>query len=238
MLTKQIISEIIGDLRALRIDDRISKRFTCLAYVHINVLSKLRGFNAIFLRRENDQLSLYKQDIWFPIECLEMEIVESTTCKEVTVDKIVPFSRSKQKLPKIYSFKNGLLIRDVESLDNGRTYTYTTPREYEKKMKREYVDKSKRYFWITDGHIVIPEEVSVVSVSACFVDVAEARQLNACSCPDCIEPLEEEFLSPEHVLAVVKQETIKDLFQFYKRVVLDENSDNDTNIKTEARNAS
>ena len=45
--------------------------------------------------------------------------------------------------------------------------------------------------------------------------------------------MDDEFPCPPHLLSTVKQETIKDLFNFYKRNILTNVDALDTNIKTE-----
>jgi hypothetical protein len=212
MTNKEAISEVINDLKALRVDDRISERY---------VLSKLKHYNSLFLKRENDQLRLFWYDnIWLTVECIDMEEVPYSECADIRIPNVNQFVRSKNKVADIYSYKNGPLVRELMSLDEGNLYHITTPREYANILKREFPG-TKRYFWFRNGHLVIPKfSVKQVSITAVFKDPEKARAMSSCT-DKCMEPLEEEFPCPEHLYEVVKQETIKDLFTYYKRTIPD-----------------
>lgn len=258
MTNKEIIAEVINDLRALQIDDRVSQRF---------VLSKLKNLNALYLKRENDQLRLYDDNnVWFTIECLEMEVIDPKNypdgCKGANViNKIHSYTRSKFPVPEIYSSKIGPLIREVQTMDDASFYQPTTPIEYGRIVQREFRNPNIKYFWF-DGmkRLVIPNSQSkMVTLTASFREPYLARLIDACKTltetvssfvPDntcqgdvtskvimthCPEPLEDPFLCPSHLLAVVKQDTTKDLFDFYKRNITDPVPDGDNNSKQDRK---
>lgn len=232
MLIKEIISEIVNDLRALGLDDRVSKRY---------ILSKLKDNAALFIKRENDLYRLFNyQDIWTTIDCLEMEQSNQIECCCISIDRCKSFMRSKHKLPTIYTYKGGPLIREVMSIDGTFTYQGTTPLGYKRILDREFKDKSLRYYWFENEHLVIPDsEVNVVRLTAYFRDVSKLSSINSCNEDEnnkCINPLEEEFQCPSHLLSTVKTETINNLFHYYKRNVLDTNPNNDLNMKQGKQN--
>lgn len=223
MLNKEIVSEIINDLRALQIDDRISERY---------VLSKLRDFLGIFLRRENDQLRLYYYDyIWTTIDCLEMEEVSTTECLSTTNCKITKLTKSILPIPELYSYKNGPLVKEVFSVDEGVVYQPSTQMDFNKILKREFNNNFK-YYWFRNGHLYIPNGPDVVLFTGCFKIQSDALKLCSCNKIECIEIMEDEFPCPAHLLSTVKQETVKDLYNFYKRSIVDSVGDNDPNNKT------
>jgi hypothetical protein len=219
MTNKEIISEVVNDLRALQVDDRVSERY---------VLSKLRYYNALFLKRENDQLRLfYDNNIWTPIDCLQMEPIDAVQCLDIRIPISTPFARSVHPIPEIYSYKNGPIIREVSPLDGAKTYLPSTPNDYLKIIKREYRDPNQRYYWFQGDHLVVANSQQLkLTLNACFVDAAKAKLLNSCG-------TDQSCTAPGHLVGAVKQETLKDLFNFYKRNIKDEVSDLDNNTKTE-----
>lgn len=223
---REAISDIINDLRKLSIDDRISERF---------VLSKLKEFNALYLKRENDKRRLfYYDDIWQEIPCIEMKEVDYINCGNINAPRYIRYTKSVEPLPEFYTYANGNLIRDVVSIDGGYDYQPLNERDYRKVLKREFSFEN-RYYWITNGHLVIPNGPLKVTVTGCFIDPDKAEMLNSCNKESCINVLDHKFPCPAHLYAVVRQETTKDLFSFYNRNIIDELPDMDNNIKSESQ---
>lgn len=260
MTNREIISEVINDLRALHVDDRVSERY---------VLNKLKTVNALLLKRENEQLRLYDDNnVWFPIECLEMEPLDPKSypdgCKGANViAKIHSYTRSIYPIPQIYSSRNGALIREILTMDDGGIYRPTTPQEYARIVNREFQDPNIRYFWF-DGQqrLVIPNsDTRLVSMTASFMEPWKAMLIDACRTKSkvtvsttqgdgcvattnqttvstvCPEPLDDPFLCPTHLLSTVKELATKDLYTFYKRNITDPVPDGDNNSKQDRKSA-
>lgn len=256
MTNREIISEVVGDLRALQVDDRISERY---------VLAKLKMVNALLLKRENEQFRLYDDNnVWFPIECLQMEYVPAKSVPDgkssIVINKDVGFSRSLYPIPQLYSTKTGPLIREIQTMDDVGSYQPTTPLEYRRILNREFKNPNIRYFWF-DGQnrLVIPNSTTeVVAMTASFVEPWKAKMIDSCACPvrvassvvsnpacpddivysdsePCPEPLDDPFLCPTHLLSTVKEMASKDLYDFYKRNITDPVPDNDNNSKTDKK---
>ena len=214
---RQAISEVVGDLRALQMDDHISNRY---------VLSKLKGYNAIFIKREADQRRLYKSsDVWYTIECFEMKPAKVSDCCNISIPFCSTFMKSVKKIPETYSTNFGNIIREVSSINNEVQYEQVTPRQYAAIQLRPFKSKKKRYYWIENDHIIIPNsEVELIKITAGFKDVFEAKKASACYNSakfPCEGPLDQTFLCPEYLWEVVRSEAVKDLFNFYKRTVPD-----------------
>ena len=228
MTNNAIISEIINDLRAMSIDDRISKRF---------VLSKLRGFASLYIKRENDLMKLFKYSSLFtPVSCIKMLPANERECCDIIISKCKSYAKSEKRLPAIYTWRNGLVIMSLISL-GGIEYREITPKEYDRILKREFIDKTKKYFWIEDGHIIIPDsEVEFVELTAYFENEFDAKLISECQdkteSNSCRNPYDDEFKCPGHLLAIIKDDTIKNLFNYYKRNIVDELSDLNSNNKT------
>lgn len=230
MTNSQVTSDVVNSLRAVTLDDRISERF---------VLAKLRDCLGTYLKRENDVLRLYYySDIFTTISCLEMEPIDSQSCLGIDIPKVNTYMWSKEVIPTIYSYKNGPIIREIFPIDEGNSYQPSSPIDFIKVTKREF-QGPLRYYWFRNGHLVLPVDPNrltapeAVLVTACFIEQNKALSLCTCNKVTCVDPMEDEFPCPPHLLSTVKQETLKDLFNFYKRNIIDALPDSDPNSKSE-----
>lgn len=232
MKNKEIISEIRNDLRALNIDDKISARY---------ILAKLRGFLALYLKRENDQFRLHNLDgVWTTVECVPMVPSNNVECCGIVIPKCKLWMKSKTDIPDSYTSKYGPLLKNVTSMRGDIEFHKTTPQDYAKMLNRRYLDRSKKYYWIENKRIVIPDtEVEYINFDIGAKEHGKALKMSECNpggcSPDnkCWEPLEEEFPCPAYLEAQVKSDTIANLYNFYKRTVVDEMPNLDVNQKTE-----
>jgi len=227
MTNRAIISEITNDIKAYNIDDRVSQRY---------ILNKLRDIAALYIKRENDVFRLYnQQDIWYTINCLEMEPADITKCCDIRIDNCKFLMRSVDELPEIFTYKGGAIIREVMSMDGSKNFLFTTPTAYRDITNREFIDKRLKYFWIENNHIIIPDsQVKSIKITAFWRDISKAKQLG-CTNKDentCISPLDEEFQCPVHLLSTVKEQCLNQLLNGFKRVVPDEWGNSDNNMKT------
>jgi len=232
MKNKEIVSEIINDLRALNIDDRISSRY---------VLSKLRGFLALYIKRENDQRKLYDYDtLWLTVPCVEMEPANDIECCGVVIPKCKTWMRSKKAIPEIYITGQGPAIQQLQSARGDIVFIKSTLKDYLKASARRWQNKENKYFWIENNHLVVPDsEIELVTLVAYFKDKKAGKELSGCPETDCGEkdpkcnlPMDEDFDCPDYLLAQVKQDTITNLFNFYKRNIVDDVPNLSTNQKT------
>ena len=223
---REVISEVRIDLRANNIDDWLPS-----AYIH----SKLIDATSLFVKREADDKRLQRYpDLWVTIECLEMEEVDLIQCCDLDIPKCKTVMRSKKKLPNAFSTRFGYVLK-VSSVDYDRDYLPTTPREYKYITNREFVDKSKRYYWIENGHLSIPGSlVQNVRVRGMFLNKAEALKFNACGNLDggCINFLDQDFVAPEHLLKNIKDAVVMSILNSYKQLQADELPNLNSNEKT------
>lgn len=222
---REIISDITNSLKGNRLDGKLSKRF---------ILSKLNAFAALYIRRENDQLRLWNYpDLWLTIDCIEMEEVDNRSCNGISFNNCSFLMRSVEKIPELYSYKNGLLIKDVYSMDRSQKFDLTTIRTYQNIQNREFKNKNLKYFWIENNHLYIPDsQIHLISLTGLFKNKSEAKKISSCleEQDNCETILDSEFICPEHLLSTVKREVMQDLFNSFK-IPFDENSNLDTNIK-------
>lgn len=223
LTNRQIISDIVGDLRAVNLDDKVSKR-----YIH----HKLLDFTALMIKRDTDNRRVLNiSDIWLDVPCVEFEQVPLATVSNEDIPNCITVSRSKKKVPEtMETFYKELL--EVHNPFYAKEFRQITPKQYKDIKLREFQDKRIKYFWLQNGHIIIPDSlIAEATVRGVFINTAEAKKLSACNTVKCISLLDERFICPDYLVPVVKQEVLKDLFNFYKRNILDEDPNLDTNDK-------
>lgn len=210
----QVISDIRNDLRAVNLDDYIPAK-----YLH----NKLLDTAKLFIKREADnmKLQLYPS-IWVTIDMFQMEETTLIGCSDVAIPKCDKIMKSKLQLPAIYTTRYGYLL-NISSLDYNRNYTQITPRDYANIKTRRYQDPNKRYFWIYNGYLVIPDAmVESVTLRAVFCDKAQGLKLEGCGTSSCIRLLDQEFTVPGHLLDDVKNATAIKILSGRQRVQPDE----------------
>jgi hypothetical protein len=225
MKNREIISEVRNSLRAASLDDWIPAKF---------IFFKLKGIASLFIKREADDKRLFRYtELWATIKCLEMEEEDLVNCCDITIPNCTKVMRSKEKLPEVYSTRFGYLM-NVTSVDYDRDYIPTNPQQYKYTKSREFIDKRKRYYWIENGHLVIPDSlVSVVTVKAMFTNKAEALRLDNCTeTNDCIRFLDQEFVAPEHLLQNIKNAAVLDILNTNRKIPQDELSNLNSNEKS------
>ncbi len=221
MKNRDVISDVVNDLKKVGVEGRISQRF---------VLSKLRVMNGTFLKRENDQLKLYHStSIWTSVDNVKMIKSDINEC--TGINRSYNYMRSVERIPEMYSYSGGPLIKEIMAIDDGNIYFPSTLRDFKNIMKREF-PPAKKYFWMRDGHLIIPDGPEMVNIEACFIDSISARKISDCYDEPCPEPLDEEFPCPMHLLGTVRQATLDELRKYYMNIVEDEVPDMDSNSKS------
>jgi hypothetical protein len=225
LTNRQVISDIIGDLRAINLDDKVSKR-----YIH----HKLLDYTALLIKRDADARRVVNiSDIWLEVQCVEFEQVPLVDCCDVDVPNCTTVARSCKKIPEtMETFYKELL--EVHNLTYAKEFRQITPKEYKNIKLRPFQDKRIKYFWFSNGHIVIPDcLIESATIRGVFINTAEAKKLSSCyeQSSKCVGILDERFVCPDYLVPAVKQQVLQDLFNFYKRSILDEDPNLDTNDK-------
>lgn len=222
---RQIISDIITDLRAANLDDKVSKRF---------ILNKLRAYAKTFIKQDAESRRLLNlTDLWTDVACVEMCEYPLVDCCNEDIPDCTTVMRSKKKIPVTYETAYGELL-EVHNPIYAKEFRKKTPKEYKDIKLREFQDKRYKYYWMSNGYLIIPDSmVQSVRLRGVFEDPAAALKLDSCSTDreSCPRLLDQPFICPDYLESVIKQETLKDLFGFYKRVTTDENPNLNNNIK-------
>jgi hypothetical protein len=226
LTNREIISDIVNDLRALNLDDRVSKRY---------ILSKLRSFAALFIKRDADTRRLLNiAEIWTNVPCVELCEKPLVDCCDIDIPNCDTVMVSRKKLPEVLQTQYKELLQIINP-KYSREFIPTTPQQYKNIINREFQDKRLKYYWISNGYLVVPDAlVTTVTVRGVFLEPSEAMKLNSCipaEEQECISILDQPFICPDYLVSVVKQETLKDLFSFYKRNIVDEAPNLNTNEK-------
>ncbi len=223
MKISQYISNITNDFKAYEGDMYLSPKF--IYYKSIDIASD-------FVSKSNGgSRRLYKlQEGWKSIECLEMEEVPVTECCEIDTRICQKLMKSKFPIPNTFTSMFGNVIKYVASNNLGAFYDPTTPRIWKAIQKREYKDKSKKFYWIIDNYIYIPipvgEEGSPESIrlEGWFIEPWKADLLNAETDEKeiCISPLDYEMPIPENLRNDVSRELYNQLRQVYLQIQIDD----------------
>lgn len=225
LTNRQIISDIVSDLRANDLDDRVSRRW---------ILNKLRDYAALYIKRDAEARRLFGlADLWVDVPCVELCEAPIVDCCEVDIPGCKTVMRSIKEIPQTYETLYREMIQ-VFNVEYAKEFRQITPQEYKNIIVREFKDPRIKYFWIQNKHLIVPDSlVKAVTVRGVFINPNDAKKLNSCLTEEeqCSPMLDQPFICPDYLLAVVKSETLKDLYNFYKRSVVDENPNVNTNIK-------
>jgi hypothetical protein len=225
MINRQIISEVRNDLRNVNVDGWIPSQY---------IYNKLVGLASLFIKREADDKRLFKYtELWSTIKCLEMVEDDLINCCDISIPDCTKVMRSKFKLPTIFSTRYGYLM-NVTAVDLSTDYTPVTSQQYKYTKSREYQNPKKRYCWLENGYLIIPDSmVRRVTVKAMFVNKAAALRLNSCEEQNnCVKFLDTEFICPEHLLDDVKTATTTKIAKIYFGLEPDELINQNSTEKT------
>lgn len=225
MINREIISDVRNSLRSVTADTWIPAKY---------IFSKLAGITALFIKREADDKRLFRYtELWATIDCLKMEEVDLVSCCDIAIPNCTKVMKSVEKLPESYSTRFGYLL-NVSTVDYSKDYVQTTPQQYKYTKSREYQDRSKRYFWIDNGYLIIPDSMAErVRVRGMFTNKANALKLNSCdNSNNCVRFMDQEFVAPEHLIQDIKAATIADIIKTYKSITPDELTNANENEKT------
>ena len=217
---RQMISDVRNSLNTINLDDWIPARF-----IH----SKLISTTSLFLKREADERRLFLYpDVWTTIQKFDLTGSTLVSCSSIDIPQCDTVMMSVKKLPKIFTNRYGYFIQ-INSIDFDRGYTQVTPERYKKEMNRRYRDPNKRYFWLYNDYLVIPNcNVESVTVRAIFKNKAEALRLDNCiDCDDCgpsacISVLDQDFPAPSHLIEDIIDATTKTIAGTRKSIQADE----------------
>lgn len=229
MTKRQFVSDVKNDLLALNVDQHISARF---------ILSKAEDFVKDIISQR--PLSSFLRDFDFvtQLTCFEMERVESIKCPIAEFRTCDNIMKSVKKLPKTVLSSMGYTILSVSNMiddvaDHIEYVRLDKPTDYSAAKKRRF-GKHFAYFYVMDDYLyLLNTKNKLVNIVAVFEDDEEVKEASECEdCDTCASKLDSKFVCPEKYRARVKEATVTSLFNFYKRNIVDENPDMDSNQKS------
>jgi len=123
---------------------------------------------ALLIRQDTESRRVWKQPQLFqtPEDCVQLSPFTSTDCGPFGV--ATSLLTSIKPIPEVYTGIYGPFLQ-VQSEDGFIQFTYTTPAKYRMIRKRAYQADSSGYFWLQNGHLVIPDkQLDAVTISGMF----------------------------------------------------------------------
>jgi len=223
MTIGQAISQIKSENKVFSDDIRLTDRY---------IWNKIQNITLTFIKQKNDRFNLNNNNFLYTVlNCLEMELVNSIDCcKEIPACKIL---RSKIKIPKIAESNLSSVIKGIYTLDTSERIDFITINDVVRLSKSKYKPQGIKAF-IKNDYLYIPfrDTPKAVTMEAYFENPLEILNLNSCKTPNtCVRMQDLEWKIPSDLRSAVLQEVNKELFGFDQRLVEDENTNKNSNIK-------
>lgn len=222
---KQFVSRVIGDLKALSKDGKISRRL---------VLSIGKDKAEFLMGQKYDEMTLFKEaSIISYIECFPMCEIDSKSCGIFEFKLCENLMKSKHKLPRSIAGKNGTGVISVSGLDGELSFKPSTEKSYRDQVKRKYFDKNTRFYLIKDGYLYLPNsEVELVDISMIAMDKWQVDQVSECTPNSCKSWWDYDFVCIDRLYESVVTNTVQELSSTWASIVPDSNPNLDPNQRT------
>lgn len=230
MLKRELVSNIINNLKLLNKDDHVSRRY---------ILNTAYAEATTLIAQKLTDKSIFREDnIYSVIECLAMEKIDVVKCGIYEFKKCDHLVKSKEKLPKLLYSRYGNSILEVTSVDGSVIFIPTTLSDYKLFRKRILTSRSKRikFYYVQDGYLYLPDcEFENVNVTLITLDIKKVDDLSNCKdCDDCKSQWDYEFICPDKLLTTVINETFKKATML-RQVAVDELPNLDSNQKSSGK---
>lgn len=223
---KIFVSRVVGQLKALSKDGRISRRL---------VLSVGKDKARMLMSQKLDEMTLFKEDgIISHIGCFPMNEISTKECDIFEFNLCETVMKSKFKIPYTIFGKNGAGIISVTNVDRTVRYDYITPQRYDDLLKRKDRRKSSHFYTIQNEHIYLPDSTNeLIEISMIALNKWELPIVSSCSNQDeCQSYWEYDFVCPNRLYESVITNTVQELAGTWASIVGDTNPNMDPNLKT------
>jgi hypothetical protein len=220
MTKAEFISRVKVALKELNADSRLPKKF-----IFSIGQSKLR----ILINQESNKLKLTRDNtIHQTLKCLKVKPVP-------TIDECCGLKskceiyRTVDKLPKMFTDEEGVIIKNVLSVDGTTEFVLSTPNSLKRMLgdsSNNKFDKTK-YCFYNDGYIYIAKErIKLIKIEAYFEDDVFKYNKECDVCKDCDKEcysyLDSEWKVPKKLEEIVITQTVTELANIYKRLQEDD----------------
>lgn len=150
-------------------DERISDRY---------LYSELKTTRAKVLHQRLNSYHSLSQNNYTTIDCMPLELGQYSDCPCYTTDCYI--LRSKYPLPRIITYKDGLAIEGVYTLD-GREITLMQQKKSQFRRFRR-TGHDDLFYFIHNNYVYVlgSTTLKVISITAAFADPMELSSISAC----------------------------------------------------------
>lgn len=221
----EFVSRVSNQLRLITKDDYINDRF---------ILSVGQTIARKFITQKIQRRSIDRDmSLYVEIGCIEFEPVNVFKCKYVefkSCDKLSKSKKSISELGLIYT-RYGSSIKEMYSIDrNSTVFSESTLYQYRVNSERQGSENDVNSFYILDGHIYVPREISALSALVLALDQYEVDNF-CCDCDEnCKSAWDHEFIAPDSMLEDIISYTVQNLLQT-KQIPEDSKPDLSNNSK-------
>lgn len=222
----EFVSRVINDLNSLNKDSHISRRWI------LNIgRTKAESYVA---QKWDDGHLLEDANLVTHVSCVKMIEVDKIDCCDAVFELCGVLMRSEERLPGMIYSTFGPLVVSVSNVDNTRFYRYSNIRAYRNQQKRRYADKARKFYYVHDGYLYIPDErIEIVNVAFFTMKRREALRLSMCKPDDdCRSEWEYDFIYPVKLIENIVSETIREA-SMKIQIPTDENPNMDSNQKSQ-----
>ena len=216
---RNLVSTVIGMLRAQNVDDHISSRL---------VLSTLKNKAKLFIKQDTDSRRLLTiSEIWKKLPCIPLQEVAYTDCAfDIPCNKIM---KSCFAIPEVFQTSYGSMLK-VFTINGERELKQTTLSGYKEIKRREHIDPNVVYYLLIEGFIYVPDsDIDELMGFGLFKNPHEVTRIVEDA--TCLKPLDEAFPCPDYLLDAVIKDTQVDLLKMFKPIVVDEKPNLNNNEK-------
>lgn len=221
MTNREVISQIRESNEFMAYDHIVTDRY---------LLSLINKFGLTLFRRDfNKRKYTNTSNIPVSINCFAMERVPLAECINYSSD--VEIAKSVYKLPQVEQSYYSYMMQ-VYDIEQSAEILATTPKQYINILNRRFKPNSI-FYWIQDGYLYISSpNIEKVRVNAIFTDyvvntseIDECGENNCDSCPDCFEPLDQQFKFPGHIVSEIVNMVNQELANTHQRYKKDTTDD-------------
>lgn len=233
MTNGEFVSRVVNGLRALNVDDHISRRY---------ILGIGKNKSKFYISQKLLDKSLFREDNLFKtIECFALKDQDRISCGIYEFNRCDSLMKSFHKIPNLVYSRYGASIISITSIDGSVQFTPITLQSLALHKDRVNASKFKKhYYYIQDGFLYLPDsEVEMVRVTYIPFDDSETEKVSNCkhvsieseATSECKSIWESQFMVPDKLGEQVITETINEVFNS-RKVVPDENPNGDVQIRS------
>lgn len=232
MTNGEFVSRFINGVNALNMDSHISRR-----YIMSIGRQKAESYTA---QKWEDKTILKESNLFSYIDCIEMESMDKISCECLGLEwpRCSILMKSKKRIPGLITSKYGASILNVTNVGRDIRFKGSDVNSIIRNAKRSFSFVGQKMYYEQDGYIFITDyEIELVSATVLSVKKDEVVDVFGCNKKnECKSFWDYDFVCPQKLQEAVCQETLNELFQGPVRIPVDENPDQDSNIKSKKSN--